>query len=111
MKHGHARLCRDGVRKAKAQLKLNLARDAKKNTKGFYRYLNQKKKVQQGVPPCLPVSATGKLVTEVKEKAEVLNFFALVFSDNCSPHSSQMFSLVGGDWGSDVPPTVSEDQV
>jgi len=111
VKHGHARLCRDGVRKAKAQLKLNLARDAKKNTKGFYRYLKQKKKVQQGVPPCLPVSDTGKLVTEVKEKAEVLNFFALVFSDNCSPHSSQMFSLVGGDWGSNIPPTVSEDQV
>jgi len=26
-----ARLCRDGVRKAKAQLELNLARDAKNN--------------------------------------------------------------------------------
>ncbi|KAK4806906.1 hypothetical protein QYF61_012627 [Mycteria americana] len=31
-----ARLCRDGVRKAKAQLELNLARDAKNNNKGFY---------------------------------------------------------------------------
>ncbi|KAK4828806.1 hypothetical protein QYF61_000863 [Mycteria americana] len=29
-------LCRDGVRKAKAQLELNLARDAKNNKKGFY---------------------------------------------------------------------------
>ena len=54
-----ARLCRDGVRKAKAQLEFNFARDAKKNKKEFYRYLNQKrkvqeyqkKKVQQGVPP------------------------------------------------------------
>lgn len=30
-----ARLCSDGVRKAKAQTGLNLARDAKKNKKGF----------------------------------------------------------------------------
>ncbi|KAK4830238.1 hypothetical protein QYF61_009305 [Mycteria americana] len=30
-----ARLCRDGVGKAKEQLKLNLARDAKNNKKGF----------------------------------------------------------------------------
>ena len=30
-----ARLCRDGVRKAKAQLELNLTRGAKMNKKGF----------------------------------------------------------------------------
>ena len=30
-----ARLCRDGVRKAKAKLELNLARCAKKNRNGF----------------------------------------------------------------------------
>ena len=46
-----ARLCSDGVRKAKAQTGLNLARDAKKNKKGFYRYLNQKRKVHNGIPP------------------------------------------------------------
>jgi len=37
-----AGLCRDRVKKAKAQLELNLARNAKKNKKGFYRYLSQK---------------------------------------------------------------------
>ena len=31
------------------QSELNLTRDAKKNTKGFYRYLNQKRKVQEGI--------------------------------------------------------------
>ena len=71
-------LCRDGVRKAKAQLELNLARDAKKNKKGFYRYLNQKRKVQEAVP--LLVSDTGKLVTTDKEKAEVLTKFFLPWS-------------------------------
>ena len=42
-----AHLCRDGVRKAKAQLELNLARDAKNNKKGFYRYINQKRKLKK----------------------------------------------------------------
>ena len=32
---GAARLCRDGVRKAKAQLELDLARGAKENKKGI----------------------------------------------------------------------------
>ena len=68
-----ARLCRDGVRKAKAQLELNLARDAKKNKKGFYRYLNQKGEVQQCVPTL--VSDTGRLVTTDKETVGVLNNF------------------------------------
>ena len=45
------RLCRDGVRKAKAQLEINLARNTKKNKKAFYRYLNQKMKIQEGKPP------------------------------------------------------------
>ena len=70
-----ARLCRDGVRKAKAQLELNLARDVKKNKKGFYRYLNQKRKVQKDIPPL--VSGSGKLVTTDKKKATVHNFFPL----------------------------------
>ncbi|KAK4829708.1 hypothetical protein QYF61_006083 [Mycteria americana] len=46
-----ARLCRDGFRKAKAQLGLNLARDAKNSKKGFYRYVSQKRKVKEGLPP------------------------------------------------------------
>lgn len=39
-------MCRDGVRKAKVWLELNLARDAKNNRKGFYRYVIQKRKVK-----------------------------------------------------------------
>jgi len=44
-------LHRDGVRKAKAQVELNLARDTKNNKKGFYRYLSQKRLVKESVPP------------------------------------------------------------
>jgi len=69
--------CRDGVRKAKAQLEVNLAGDTK-NKKGFYRYLSQKRKVPEGVPPL--VSYTGRLVTADKEKAEVLTKFFLPWS-------------------------------
>ncbi|KAK4806963.1 LOW QUALITY PROTEIN: hypothetical protein QYF61_027330 [Mycteria americana] len=63
-----ARLCRDGVRKAKAQLELNLARDAKNNKKGFYRYINQKRKVKESVPPLM--NKNGGLVSTDEEKAE-----------------------------------------
>jgi len=46
-----ARLCRDGDRKAKAQLELNLARDAKNNKKIFYRSVRQKRKVKASLTP------------------------------------------------------------
>lgn len=55
-----ARLHRD-VRKVKAKLQLDLARDAKKNKEGFYRHFNQKRKAQEGVT--FLVSNTGRLVT------------------------------------------------
>ena len=40
-------MCRDGVRKAKVQLELNLAKDAKNKKKGFYRYISLKRKVKK----------------------------------------------------------------
>ena len=97
------------MRKDKAQLELHLARGTKKDKKGFYGYSNWERKVQEGVVPLM--SNKARLVTTDKEKAGVLNFFASVFPDNCSPHSPHTFGLVGGNRGSNVPPTVSEDQV
>jgi len=44
-------LCRDGVRKAKVKMELNLARDARNNKRGFYRYVSQKRKVKESVAP------------------------------------------------------------
>jgi len=41
-----AQLCRDEVRKAKVRMELNLARGVKNNKKGFYRYVNQKRKIK-----------------------------------------------------------------
>jgi len=61
-----------------------LARGIK--NKGFSRYIIWRRKVQKGI--LLIVSHTGRLIMTTKEKAEVFNnFFALVFTGDCSTHS------------------------
>ena len=42
-------LARMGVRKAKAELELSLARDLKGKKKGFYKYINRKSKTKENV--------------------------------------------------------------
>lgn len=56
------RACRDSIRKAKADLEFNLVRDVRGNKKGFYRYINSKRKVRGYVGPLL--NGAGELVTE-----------------------------------------------
>ena len=81
-------MCRDGVRKAKTRMELNLARDTKKNM-CFYGYVSQKRKVKENLSHLM--SKTGKLVTKDEEKAEALNnIFASVFTGNLSSHTSQV---------------------
>ena len=55
-----------------------MARSAKKNEKGLYRYTNQKRRVQEGVLSL--VSNTDRLVTTDKKKAEALSNFLPQFS-------------------------------
>ncbi|KFO79625.1 hypothetical protein N303_03515, partial [Cuculus canorus] len=105
-----ARLCRDEVRKAKAQLELNLAREVKTNKKGFCRCINHKRKIKENVPPL--ATGNGDHVSTDDEKAEVLNnFFASVFTNNCFPRPSWVRGQQDGDRGGRPPPTVEEDQV
>ncbi|PKU32960.1 hypothetical protein llap_16734 [Limosa lapponica baueri] len=45
------RVCRDAMRKAKAHLELNLARDVKDNKKSFFKYISSKRKTRENVGP------------------------------------------------------------
>ncbi|GAB0208687.1 mitochondrial enolase superfamily member 1 [Grus japonensis] len=99
---------RDQVRKAKALIELNMARDIKDET--FYRYVSDKRRTRENVGPLQ--NETGDLVTQDMEKAEVLSdFFASVFTSKGSSHTTQVTEGKGRDWENAEPPTVGEDQV
>jgi len=40
-------ICREGIRKAKVQMELNLEKDVKHNRKGLYRYIGQKRQTKR----------------------------------------------------------------
>ncbi|KFV19046.1 hypothetical protein N340_08358, partial [Tauraco erythrolophus] len=104
------RAARDQVRKAKALIQFNLARDIKGNKKSFYRYVSDKRRIRENVGPLQ--KETGDLITQDMQKAEVLNdFFPSVFSDKCSSRTAQVTEGKGRDWENEEPPTVGEDQV
>ncbi|GAB0195852.1 mitochondrial enolase superfamily member 1 [Grus japonensis] len=103
------RAARDQVRKAKALMELNLARDVKGNKKSFCRYISDKRKMRENVGPLL--KETGDLVTWDMEKAEVLSdFFASVFTSKCSSHTAQVAEGKGRDWENEELTAVGEDQ-
>ena len=104
------RAARNQVRKAKAMIELNLARDIKDNKKRFYRYIGDKRKTRENVGPLR--NEMGDLVTRDTEKAEVLNdFFASVFTGKCSSLTAQATESKGGDWENEELPTVGKHQV
>ena len=71
--------CRNGIKKAKAQIELNLVRDVKNNMKGFYGYTCQQSQTKESVPSL--INEKGKLATTGTEKAETFKeFFPSVFT-------------------------------
>ena len=42
---------REKIKKAKAQVELNLVRDVKNDTNGLFRYISQKRQAKGSVPP------------------------------------------------------------
>ena len=91
-------------------MELSLARDAQNNRKRFYRYIAQKRKAKESVPPLM--DEKGELVMTDMEKAEGLsNVFSSVFP---ASQASQVFHFpepIDRGWGIKVLPTVSEEQV
>ncbi|KAK4829847.1 hypothetical protein QYF61_006857 [Mycteria americana] len=82
---GVARLRREKIRRAKAELELNLAAAVKDNKKHFFKYISSKGRAKENLQPL--VDGGGNTVTKDEEKAEVLNaFFASVFNSraDCS---------------------------
>jgi len=89
---------------------LKLARDVEDNKKGFFNYISSKRKARDNVGPLL--NEAGVLVTEVAEKAELLNaFFASVFSAKAGPQGSQAPEVREEAYSEDGFPLVEEDCV
>jgi len=104
------RMCRDKMRKAKAQMELNLARDARNNTKGFYRYIGMRRQMKEGIPPL--IKQDGELASSDMEKAEVLiKCFASVFTGEQAPYVCQYPEPLGVGERSRFHPTVTVEQV
>ncbi len=103
-------VCRDRIRKAKAQMELNLARDVKDNKKGFYRYIDRKRQAKESVPHLM--KGNGELASSDIEKAEVLSErFASVFMGGQASHVCQDHEPLGEGVGSGFCPTVTVEQV
>ena len=81
------------MRKAKALLELNLAKEVYDNKKEFFlKYVNSKRKTRENVGPLL--NEVGALVTRNAEKTEILNaFLASVFNAKTSPQESQTLKV------------------
>ena len=104
------RACWDATRKAKARLELNLAKVIKDNKKGFFKYVNSKRKTRENVGPLL--SEGGVLVTGDAEKAEILNaFFTSVFSEKALPQESHTLEVSERVWGMGDFPLVRKEDV
>ena len=102
-------MCRDRIRKAKAQMELNLARDVKDN-KGFYRYIGRRGQAKESAPPLM--RGNGELTSSHIQNTEVLNeCFASVFMGGQASRVRPDHQPPGEGVGSGFCPTVTVEQV
>ena len=105
------KLCREKIRKAKAELELSLATKPKENSKCFYKHINSKRKARENLHRLL--NAKGNLVTKNQDKAEVFNaLFASVFnSETCYSLGTQPPALVDRDGEQNRPCMIHNEMV
>ena len=98
-------VCRDRIRKAKAQMELKLVWDVKDN-----RYIGRRRQAKESVPHLM--KGNGELASSDIEKAEVLSeCFASVFVCGQASHVCQDHEPPGEGVGSGFCPTVTVEQV
>uniref|UniRef100_A0A8C0A0D2 Reverse transcriptase domain-containing protein n=1 Tax=Anas zonorhyncha TaxID=75864 RepID=A0A8C0A0D2_9AVES len=102
-----ARVCRKKIRVAKAHLELKLAVSVRENKKGFFRYVNGKRRTKEYIGPLL--DREGLLTDDDIGKAETLNaFFASVFNADDGLRDPGCPELEDRDGGDDKLPTDPE---
>ena len=105
------KMCREKIRKAKAQLEFNLAAGVKGNKKLFYKYISSKRRTKENLHSLLEESEN--VTTEDNEKAEVLNaFFMSVYKSQTSySQSTPLSDLVVLAGEQTKPPMIQEETV
>uniref|UniRef100_A0A8C2SLP0 Reverse transcriptase domain-containing protein n=1 Tax=Coturnix japonica TaxID=93934 RepID=A0A8C2SLP0_COTJA len=106
-----AKMCRRKIREAKAQLESKLATGLKTNKKLFYKYINYKRRTKENLHSLLDEAAN--VITEDKEKAEVLNaFFTSVFKSHLGySQGSPRSDLVVSAGEQTEPPVILEEAI
>ena len=105
------KMCREKIRKAKAQLELNLAAGVKGNKKLSYKYINSKRRTRENLHSLL--NEARNVTTEDKEKADILNaFFTSVLKRQTGyPQVSPLSDLAALAGEQTKPPTIQEETV
>lgn len=88
---------RNGIKKDKAQMELNLEGNVKSSRRGFYRYSSQKRLTKECVPPS--DKKKRKMAATGMEKAEVLKLFASVFTGIQASQILHASNTLGRSWG------------
>jgi len=104
------KVCMEAKRKAKVSLELNLAKGAKDNKKGFFKYISSKRKDRE--KGSLLLNGGGALLTENTEKEGLLNIvFDSIFIAKAGPQASQSLEVREKAWRNENLPLVKKDPV